>query len=170
MPRYQVTVEGREFDIAVEYRSEHYDVSVNDQHQCVTMHRLGGSRMLLLLEQQAFEVDVQSNGNDGARAVFLRGIEIPVRVENYNLARMRKTAGLRLDKAVDRKLCAPMPGLIVDVPVKPGQQVSAGDPLVIIEAMKMENIVKARTDATIGKIHVASGRSIEKNDLLIEFE
>lgn len=64
---------------------------------------------------------------------------------------------------------APMPGLIVSFKVKEGDEVKAGDPLVILEAMKMENIIKSPGDGTVKKVLVKKGDSVEKNQVLIEF-
>jgi biotin carboxyl carrier protein len=64
---------------------------------------------------------------------------------------------------------APMPGLIIDLKIKEGDRVAAGDPLLILEAMKMENIIKAPGDATVKSIKVRMGEGVEKNQVLIEF-
>ena len=64
-------------------------------------------------------------------------------------------------------LKAPMPGLVVNIPVKEGDQVKKGDTLVILEAMKMENALKATVDATVKKIAVAKGKVVDKNEVLI---
>ncbi len=68
------------------------------------------------------------------------------------------------------QLKSPMPGLILEVLVKDGQQVKAGEPVIILEAMKMENIIKAPIDVTIKNIKASKGRAVEKNELLMEFE
>ena len=64
---------------------------------------------------------------------------------------------------------APMPGLIIDLKVKDGDQVKAGDTLLILEAMKMENIIKSPGDATVKSVKVRMGDGVEKNQVLIEF-
>lgn len=64
---------------------------------------------------------------------------------------------------------APMPGLIIDLKVKAGDRVKAGDTLLILEAMKMENIIKSPGDATVKSVKVRMGDSVEKNQVLIEF-
>lgn len=64
---------------------------------------------------------------------------------------------------------APMPGLIIDMRVKEGDHVKAGDPLLILEAMKMENIIKAPGDSVVKSLKVKKGDSVEKNQVLIEF-
>jgi acetyl/propionyl-CoA carboxylase alpha subunit len=80
---------------------------------------------------------------------------------------------LGLDKVNTQKmqdLKAPMPGLIVDVKVKQGQAVNQGDPLLILEAMKMENVIKATGSAVVKNIKVNAKDKVEKNTVLIEFE
>lgn len=65
---------------------------------------------------------------------------------------------------------APMPGIIIDILVEPGQQVKEGESLVILEAMKMENAILSPSNATIKHILVKKGDTVEKNKLLIELE
>ncbi len=79
--------------------------------------------------------------------------------------------GLTLkDKIVEGDSIAPMPGLILDVMVKEGQEVKEGDALVILEAMKMENVMSASKDGLIKKVHVKKGDAVDKKQLLIEME
>lgn len=64
---------------------------------------------------------------------------------------------------------APMPGLIIDLRVKEGELVKIGDPLLVLEAMKMENILKSPGDGIVKSIKVKRGDSVEKNQIMIEF-
>ena len=64
---------------------------------------------------------------------------------------------------------APMPGLILDLKVKPGDEVKKGDVVLILEAMKMENIIKAPGDGTVKDVKVSLKQSVEKNQILIQF-
>ncbi|WP_276368092.1 acetyl-CoA carboxylase biotin carboxyl carrier protein subunit [Chryseolinea sp. H1M3-3] len=64
---------------------------------------------------------------------------------------------------------APMPGLIIDLRVKEGDIVMPGDALLILEAMKMENMIKASTQSIVKTVRVKKGDSVEKNQVLIEF-
>jgi biotin carboxyl carrier protein len=79
--------------------------------------------------------------------------------------------GLKADsqKKVDQ-LTAPMPGLVLEIQAKEGDQIKEGDPLLILEAMKMENVIKAPTDAVIKKIEVRQGESVDKKQVLVRFE
>lgn len=64
---------------------------------------------------------------------------------------------------------APMPGLIHSILVTEGQQVQKGDALLILEAMKMENVLKAGADGVVGKVHVQKGANVDKGAMLISF-
>ena len=63
-----------------------------------------------------------------------------------------------------------MPGMVVTVAVKAGQQVAKGDPLLSIEAMKMETMLRAERDATVGHIHVRPGHAVAAKDLLLTLD
>ncbi len=65
---------------------------------------------------------------------------------------------------------APMPGLVLSIAVKPGQEIVHGDPLLILEAMKMENIIKSPGEGVVKTVHAIKGKAVEKGETLIELE
>lgn len=71
-------------------------------------------------------------------------------------------------KAADLK--APMPGQVLDVMVAPGDAIKEGDKLVVLEAMKMENVLKASADAVVKEVRVKKGESVQKNEVMVIFE
>ena len=71
-------------------------------------------------------------------------------------------------KVIGGNIKAPMPGLVLDVLVQIGQEVKAGEKVLILEAMKMENVITAPSDGIIKAINVQRGNAVEKNALLIE--
>jgi len=79
-------------------------------------------------------------------------------------------AALDSGKDAGQVIKSPMHGKVIQVDVKEGQQVKEGDTLAIVEAMKMENVVKAFKDDTIGKIHVKKGAQVSTGDILMEME
>lgn len=168
--RYLVKIEEKEFDIDISYKSEKYIAIINGKEVVIESHKLGESRSIMLLNHKSFEVDVHSNGYDNSKTVFVLGQEIPVEIENYNLAQLKKTAGMSSVAKMDTTLKAPMPGMVLEFKVVVGDSVKKGDPLVIIEAMKMENVIKASGDAVIKSINVERGKSVEKGDIILEFE
>ena len=169
MARYQVTVDGKEFDITLEYRSEQFVATVNGREYTVTQTPLSEGRSLLLIDNESLEVDIHSYNGSGERHVFMAGVEILTSIEDYAVAQMRKAAGISHVKT-DDMLKAPMPGLVVEIKVSQGNKVAKGQPLIVVEAMKMENIIKAGHTGVVKAIRVQAGASVEKGDILLEFE
>ena len=73
-------------------------------------------------------------------------------------------------EAVNTDVKAPMPGKVLQVLVSSGDEVKKGDPLLILEAMKMENVLKSDSDCIIKEVNVAEQESVEKNQLLLELD
>ena len=67
------------------------------------------------------------------------------------------------------ELKAPMPGLVLEINVKPGDELQKGDRVLVLEAMKMENVIKAPADATVASIEVEKGKTVDKNQVMIRF-
>ncbi len=67
----------------------------------------------------------------------------------------------------EKEIYAPMPGLVLKLSCNAGDEISAGDTLLTLEAMKMENLIKVQVDGTIAEVHVAAGDKVEKGTLLI---
>jgi biotin carboxyl carrier protein len=81
-----------------------------------------------------------------------------------------KTSVIKINgRAYPVELKAPMPGLIIDLKVKEGDVVKANDVLLILEAMKMENIIKSPGEGIVKSVKVKKGDSVEKSQVLIEF-
>ena len=79
--------------------------------------------------------------------------------------------GLKSMKEEDvSQILAPMPGLVIDVSVSVGDEVKKDDPLLVLEAMKMENVLKSKGSGIVKAIHVTKQEKVDKSQLLIEFE
>ena len=85
-------------------------------------------------------------------------------------ARLHKLMPFKAPPDLSRFLLSPMPGLLVDVAVQPGQKVQAGEKLAVIEAMKMENILFAAQDGVVGKIVAGKGESLAVDQVILEFQ
>ncbi len=102
---------------------------------------------------------------------------IKINQNNYQLVvedqfdRLIKDLGLsKVQNSQVKEIKAPMPGLVLDIVVQVGATVVKGDALVILEAMKMENIIKSPGDGIIKSIKVDQGQSVDKNQILVDFE
>ena len=106
---------------------------------------------------------------EGVVKVFfeLNGQARAMRVDKAGAPRREQRP--QADPANPAQVAAPMPGMVVTVSVKPGQAVRAGDPLVSLEAMKMETQVRAERDGVVRSVHVRTGETIAARDLLVEF-
>ena len=100
----------------------------------------------------------------------LKGNKIQAQV--YDQAQFEVKGYMAPPKKIDyaKSIISPMPGAIVSVSVEPGQVVQDGQELLVIEAMKMQNLIKAQIDGKIKKVNVKPGQSVAVDELLIEFE
>lgn len=88
-----------------------------------------------------------------------------------DLDRVLDQMGIKLSSDnINTDIKAPMPGKVINVVVKEGDKVGKGETILILEAMKMENVLKAENDCSIKKVHVSSSENVEKNQVLIELD
>jgi len=106
---------------------------------------------------------------DGWR-LSLRGRTFDVRIEDERSREIREMADRGAPDAGPRELRAPMSGLVVRVLAEPGQRVVAGDSLVVVEAMKMENELRVEGPGTVSAVAVRAGETVDRDDLLVTFE
>jgi len=133
------------------------------------LHRLRDGRYVLTAGARRVEVVVEPQPN-GALAVTLDGHTRVVRVQD-EAALLKERFGIREeDAAGGGAVHAPMPGLVLRILVEPGQSVSPGDGLVVLEAMKMENELKAPKAGTVAAVHATEGDAVNKGALLVSLE
>ena len=99
--------------------------------------------------------------------VLLHGSQYVLLVEDEREKRLRASLGGGPPENVDYHLRAPMPGLIVTVPVSDGQTVAKGDVLVVLESMKMQNQLKSPRPGKVSRVQVKPGDSVEHRDTLL---
>jgi acetyl/propionyl-CoA carboxylase alpha subunit len=153
---FQVNIEDQTFEVAAG-AAEQLDIV---RQADGTIHLLkGGKAYKAELVKADFEKKtflLRINGDD---------YHLQIKDELDQLVdRMGLSAG-KAKKIKDIK--APMPGLIIDVAVREGQAVSQGDPLLILEAMKMENVLKAEGEGVVKEIKARKGDTVDKGQLII---
>jgi len=99
--------------------------------------------------------------------VLLHGSQYVLQVEDERERRLRASLGGGPPENVDFHLRAPMPGLIVTVPVSEGQMVEKGDVLVVLESMKMQNQLKSPRPGKVSRVQIKPGDSVEQRDTLL---
>ncbi len=119
----------------------------------------------LLLDNQSYEVMVSQAGDD--YQVLVLGHMFTVHVEDERARRLAQASRGFIPAGGEIQIKAPMPGLIVAVPVVEGQIVKRGDVVVVLESMKMENEIKAPRDGTVSAVRVQARQSVEQNQTLV---
>ncbi len=162
--RYIVSVAEQTFELDVAPRPEGgYLVRGPDGRECVVESLGGGPGLLSLLVDGHAVTVLPSEGE-----LRLHGERYAARVESWqdrNTSRASSDEGARA-----RTISASMPGRIVRVLCEVGAQVRANAPLIVIEAMKMQNELCAKSEAVVRAVHVEVGQTVERGALLVEFE
>ncbi|MBE7178607.1 MAG: biotin/lipoyl-binding protein [Mucilaginibacter polytrichastri] len=132
------------------------------------IRKLDDQRYHVLMNNASYTVEISGNADSNVQLV-VNGTPISVGISDEYDALLKKLGMNTTFGAKAAELKAPMPGLVLKVFVSDGDEVKKGDNLLILEAMKMENMIKAQGDFRIGTVQVKSGQSVEKNQLLISF-
>jgi propionyl-CoA carboxylase alpha chain len=98
-----------------------------------------------------------------------QGYEVAVNVFTEAEATAARLMPVGVKADTGKKLLCPMPGLVVSIAVTEGQDVKAGETLAVVEAMKMQNVLRAERDGTVKKIHAAAGATLAVDALILEF-
>ncbi|MEM1300648.1 MAG: biotin/lipoyl-containing protein, partial [Pseudomonadota bacterium] len=106
---------------------------------------------------------------DGFRIRY-RGADLPVKVRSPRAAELAALMPEKLPPDTSKMLLCPMPGLVVSIAVAEGDEVQDGQALATVEAMKMENVLRAEKKAVIKKINASAGDSLAVDDVIMEFE
>ncbi|WP_164923991.1 acetyl-CoA carboxylase biotin carboxylase subunit [Sinorhizobium fredii] len=99
-----------------------------------------------------------------------RGIDVVARVRSPRVAELARLMPKKLPPDTSKMLLCPMPGVVTSIAVKAGDTVEAGQSLAVVEAMKMENILRAEKRATVKRVAIAAGASLAVDELIMEFE
>ncbi|MEM6383502.1 MAG: acetyl/propionyl/methylcrotonyl-CoA carboxylase subunit alpha [Pseudomonadota bacterium] len=99
-----------------------------------------------------------------------RGVRLDVQVVRPHLAPLAALMPEKVAPDTSQYLLCPMPGLVVSMSVSEGDQVQAGQQLAVVEAMKMENVLRAERDAIVKAVHVEAGQSLAVDEIMVEFE
>lgn len=163
---YKTTVnESQEFNIERECDQFHID----EEKFNLDVARLSQSRFHIISNGQSYNVSLIEQ-KDKTYTIKINGNLYEVNVDDpYDLLLQR--LGMDYGKAgLLEDVKAPMPGMVLDIMVEEGQQVEKDQNLIILEAMKMENVLKAPADGKIGQIEVDKQDKVDKNDVLIRFD
>ena len=164
--RYFVTVGERTYD--VELRAD--KVIVDGEALSAELQQVAGTLLRRLsLDGHSYRVVAMPGEMRGAWELQLGGERVRADVVDERTRAIRAMTARSSGPQGPKPVRAPMPGMVVRVEVEVGQQVRAGQGVVIIEAMKMENELKADAAGVVSKVLVNSGTAVDKGAVLIEF-
>jgi len=177
---HHVTI-GNEFVVVVKgQRGEHQHVPVTIEAERSTVVQVEG-RSYAIDSQWQFG-GIRASGSCNGRpftaqverhGLWLRvdhnGLRIDAQVMTARAAELLRRMPFKAPPDMSRFLLSPMPGLLADIVVKPGQVVQAGERLAVIEAMKMENILTAAQDVTVAEVMAAKGESLAVDQPILRF-
>ncbi len=142
---------------------------MDDKELTPDLIKISANEYHLLLNHRSYRLQVVDRKDAKHFSIAVNGISYTVSARSafdlllHELGMDEATGGLAED------LKAPMPGLVLQVLVAEGEQVEKGSPLIVLEAMKMENVIKAQGSGTVGTIAVKARDAVEKNQVLITF-
>lgn len=154
-----------------------FDIQVTDDGFLVNgkaiqwdVSTIGPGYFHVLVDRRSFTAEIiEADASRKSIVIKVNGRTYPVVLKDKFDLLLEKMGMNTNASAKVSSVRAPMPGLIIDLKVRDGDAVKSGDTLLILEAMKMENIIKAPADATVKSVKVSMGEGVEKNQVLIEF-
>jgi propionyl-CoA carboxylase alpha chain len=164
-----VLASGAETPVTTLLTEQGFSVSIGEQDYTVeTDWGLGEPLFKASINGQQVCVQVARDGS--GYKLFYRGAEINAQVLSPKAAQLNKLMLEKVPADLSKFLLSPMPGLLVKVAVNVGDQVKAGEELAVVEAMKMENSLRATQDGIVAKLSAETGDSLMVDQTILEFE
>src|SRR5512146_3109338 len=161
---YITTIGNREFNIEVIDKNH---VSVKGTVMSVDFESISGQPVFsLLIDGKSYEAFVNPDEDDQWQ-VLLYGRQYEAKVEDAREKRLRAAGGASAQGSGEFQLKAPMPGLVVAVPVQESQDVEKGQVLLVLESMKMQNELRSPRAGKVQRIKVKPGESVEQRQVLL---
>jgi pyruvate carboxylase subunit B len=165
--KYVVDVNGERHSVALESGR----ATVGDSDLGVTLDADQGSpARIVRIGDRVHRIVVRRGDRRGRYTLWIDGFRHEVDALDERTRAIQDLAAAAAGPRGPAPLIAPMPGLIVRVNVSPGQQIVAGAGLVVMEAMKMENELRASSGGVVKAVHATPGQAVEKGALLVELE
>ncbi|MBW8770521.1 MAG: hypothetical protein JF589_12245 [Gemmatimonadetes bacterium] len=165
--KYYVRIGDEEIEVVHEGGEVHIDGATLDAHLAAIE---GTPVRMLTVGDEVHRIIVRRGATRGRYTIWVDGFRHEVEALDERMRAIRELAGASAGPTGPAPLLAPMPGMVVRVQVQAGDVVQPGQGLVVMEAMKMENELRAASAATVKAVVVQAGTAVEKGALLIELE
>ncbi len=167
--KYHVAIDGEEIEVELKTDADRTVAVVNGEEHEVDFRPVNGTTAYSLLLGRLSRPISFENRPDGL-SVTVESESYLVRVEDDRARAAREVAGDRGSPDHSKVVLSMMPGIVRAVLVEPGAEVTAGQPLLILEAMKMENEIRAALTGTVKTVHVEADQTVNKGDALVTLE
>ncbi len=168
--RWVVSLQGQDFAVRVGADKDGATVRFEDGSTLRIASEWTPGDQLAVVEVDGDPLVMKVGKVSGGFRIRNRGADLKVHVRRPRQAELAKLMPEKLPPDTSKMLLCPMPGLIVKVDVEVGQEVQEGQALCTVEAMKMENILRAEKKGVVAKINAGPGDSLAVDDVIIEFE
>ena len=157
-------------DYSVLANDDVFDFNISDLETLDIINNQNGS-FHCLVDNNKYEIEMVSLNGDGKNmSLKINGNQFDIKIKDQFDLLIDKMGLVSSDIVDIKNVLAPMPGLVLGIQIKSGDQVMKGDTLLVLEAMKMENMIKSPVDGVIKKLSVASGDAVDKGQILVEFD
>jgi biotin carboxyl carrier protein len=164
--KYITTISDDEFVVEI---LDDRRIELNGKEYVVDFDELGDQPVFsLLVDGRSYEAYVYP-GEDSMQ-VLMHGRFYPATVEDERERRLKAATGSVITEGGEYHLKAPMPGLVVEIPVEQGQEVEKGDVLVILESMKMQNELRSPRPGVVSRVRVVPNDGVEQHQILLSIE
>ncbi|PWJ16923.1 acetyl-CoA carboxylase biotin carboxylase subunit [Jannaschia seohaensis] len=164
-----VTLDGHRFDASMTADKAGADVTIGGKTLRVEGDWTPGDRLAAMTVDGAPLVLKVGKVSGGFR-IRSRGADLIVHVRSPRHAELAELMPVKEAPDTSKLLLCPMPGLVVRINVAEGDEVQEGQALAVVEAMKMENVLRAERKGTVSKVNAAAGDSLAVDDVILEFE
>ncbi|KPK99608.1 MAG: hypothetical protein AMJ91_07215 [candidate division Zixibacteria bacterium SM23_73_3] len=153
--KYVVKIEGKSYQVDLSEQNGEVQINLDGKPvQADSVHIKGKNFASFLFNNRSF--DLEFSKNEERVSVFLNGKRYDCVLEDERTQRLKRLGVLKIDTKKEKELKSPMPGLVTTIEVKQGDMVVAGQGVVIVEAMKMENELKAPQDGKVKEVSLRS--------------
>ena len=165
---FQAKVKNTEFEVNPISENE---IEINGEVFPIDLVSISDRKSHLIFKNKSYSIEIIDTNTDKKTVTLkVNNNSYVVEVKNQFDLLLSKLGMSNMTAKVIKNVKAPMPGLVIDVITKVGDEVKEGDNLLILEAMKMENVIKSPIEGKIKSIAINATDIVEKNQLLVEFE
>ena len=162
---YIVKVDDKEYKIDIKKESNKLKILLDSKEiQGEIVSRNTDSQLTLFIDNKPYSISLDSDSQ-----ISVNGEEYLIEVIDEQIQKLIKAT----PEAIHKKeviITAPMPGLVIEIEVKEGDKITAGQGLIVVEAMKMQNEMNAPRDGIVKKVFVQKGQTVNSRDILIAIE